>query len=166
MSVDSGKLPLENKTAVIAGGLGALASAAGRALLAQGCKTIALLYAPFEADKTHSFLSEEYPEERRARITLYECDITSESSVEAALEKITVDLGCCQILLNCAGVVDLCPLEETSLQLFEKHLKVNLVGPFLVSKAFAKRLIAKNEKGTIVSIASQAAHVALPEHGA
>lgn len=68
------------------------------------------------------------------------------------------------------------PLEDTSAEDTIKHLNNNILGPLLISQAFAKlyfRLSAaeieaggKAPPGRIVSISSQAAHVALAKHGA
>ena len=71
------------------------------------------------------------------------------------------------------------PLEETTLADALQNLHSNLLGPLLVSQAFA-RLYREHQThwqhsglasaaappGRIVSISSQAAHVALPNHGA
>ena len=65
------------------------------------------------------------------------------------------------------------PLEETPPEDSLKHYMVNLYGPTLCSQAFARTYIAAKEKhgerappGRIVTLASQAAHVALKNHGA
>lgn len=90
------------------------------------------------------------------------------------------------ILVNAAGYVTTAPFEDTLPEETQKHLNVNILGPMLVSQAFAKlywnqaaRLQdpAAEQKshsavacgpppGRIVSLSSQAAHVALPDHGA
>jgi NAD(P)-dependent dehydrogenase (short-subunit alcohol dehydrogenase family) len=164
--MDQQRYSLSGKTAVITGGLGALATAVATSLLEIGC-TVALLYPAFEAHLLPKIL-DTYADDCRPRISVYECDITSEASVEKAFDDVFRDGAgddVC-ILLNCAGIVKLYPLEQTPLDVFQKHLSVNLTGPFLASKAFANRLLAKKKTGRIVSIASQAAHVALPQHGA
>lgn len=66
------------------------------------------------------------------------------------------------------------PLEETSAEEALKNFLPNLLGPFITSNAFfklyqARKLKLESDKaprGRIVSIASQAAHVALDGHGA
>jgi NAD(P)-dependent dehydrogenase (short-subunit alcohol dehydrogenase family) len=164
--MDQQKYPLSGKTAVITGGLGALATAAATSLLELGC-AVALLYPAFEAHLLPKVI-DTYPAIYHPRIKSYECDITSETSVEKAFDDVFEHHadGNLYILLNCAGIVKLSPLEQTPLKLFEQHISVNLTGPFLASKAFANRLLAKEKPGRIVSLASQAAHVALPQHGA
>lgn len=60
------------------------------------------------------------------------------------------------------------PLSETSAEEASKNIIPNLLGPFIVSKAFHKLytgLDGQKPPGRIVSISSQAAHVALDGHG-
>ena len=112
-------------------------------------------------------------------MTTYECDITSESSVSSAFAKIEEELvsdTIPSILVNAAGYVSVQPLEETSAEEASKNIIPNLMGPFIVSNAFfrlyhsvitkAKERGASVPPGRIVSISSQAAHVALDGHGA
>lgn len=83
------------------------------------------------------------------------------------------------ILVNAAGYVTVQPLAETSAEEARKNIVPNLLGPLIVSQAFHKmytthrsaREFHINDKtvskppGRIVSISSQAAHVALDGHG-
>lgn len=73
------------------------------------------------------------------------------------------------ILVNAAGYVTVAPLTETSAEEATKNIVPNLLGPFIVSKAFHKLYTTHGGKGRppgrIVSISSQAAHVALDGHG-
>jgi NAD(P)-dependent dehydrogenase (short-subunit alcohol dehydrogenase family) len=79
------------------------------------------------------------------------------------------------ILINAAGYVSTSPLEETPPDEITKHLLVNVLGPTLCSQSFARLYLAASKErsssaplapGRIVSISSQAAHVALDKHGA
>lgn len=154
---------------------GGIGTATGKMLHAQGAK-IALLYAPFEAERVKPTISEVYGSD--AETKAYECDITSPSSVESAFASIAKDnIAFPSILVNTAGHVNLTPLEETPPEDSLKHYMINLYGPTLTSQSFARMYIAaaKQRKlqgatpapgGRIVSLASQAGHVALHLHGA
>lgn len=111
-------------------------------------------------------------------VSAIECDITSDDSVGTAFETIssisTSSGDFPSILVNAAGYVSVTPLENTSTDEALKNIIPNLIGPFIVSKAFfhlynsAKSRTVKASDvppGRIVSIASQAAHVALYGHG-
>lgn len=79
-------------------------------------------------------------------------------------------------LINTAGYVSLSDMEITPPEETLKHLTTNLFGPMLCSQAFARLYFAASKAaesspnppppGRIVSISSQAAHVALHRHGA
>ena len=151
---------------------GGIGSAVGLSFKQQGIK-LALLYAPFEADNVSAVLEQVYGAGPHFDISTYECDITDPSSVEAAFAAITQDnKGFPTILVNSAGYVNLSPLEETPPEDILRHYMINLYGPTLTGQAFARTYIAAKAKqpdgpgGRIVNLASQAAHVALNNHGA
>ena len=156
---------------------GGLGSETAKLLHAKGCH-LALLYAPFEASRRESVLSAAFGDPTPAEIRTYECDITSEASVSSAFEKIRGDLPMTNsypsILVNAAGYVSVQPIEETTAEEASKNIIPNLMGPFIVSNAFFQlysffppsEASDKKPPGRIVSISSQAAHVALPGHAA
>lgn len=161
----------------IAGGLG---SATAVILRAKGCR-VALLYAPFELARRRDALIEAYGNEQPEGVRTYEADITSASSVAMAFEYIATDAKIDgvwpSILINAAGYVSVQPLEKTSAEEASKNLTVNLLGPIIVSNAFFtlyQDFKARAREGgrtdippgRIVSISSQAAHLALDGHGA
>ena len=144
-------------------------------LRSQGAQ-LALLYAPFEASRKEEVLRATYGDDRKG-IATYECDITSETSVSDAFAKIGSSISkdaFPSILVNAAGYVSVAPLEESSADEAMKTLTANLLGPYIVSNAFAKLFWTHSEQskdvgqpgGRIISISSQAAHVALNGHGA
>ncbi|KAI1077945.1 NAD(P)-binding protein [Whalleya microplaca] len=173
-------MALTHRLAIIAGGLGGLGSAAGKVLRAQGAR-LALLYVPFEASRKQELLQKGYGEDATSEeLRTYECDITSPESVQSAFGSIASDLGAVSdvfpsILINAAGYVSLSNMEDTPPEETMKHLNINVLGPMLVSQAFARLYFAAVEAavpasvpppGRIVSISSQAAHVSLWRHGA
>ena len=122
-----------------------------------------------------STISEVYGSETAAQA--YPCDITSPDSVKSAFAAIAKDdIAFPSILVNTAGYVNLTPLEETPPEDSLRHYMINLYGPTLTSQNFARMYMAaakqRKEQGTavpggrIVSLASQAAFVALHAHGA
>ncbi|KAK9571715.1 hypothetical protein V6Z88_000092 [Aspergillus fumigatus] len=165
--------------------IGGLGSSIGKKLREQGAH-LAILYAPFEAARREELLESGYGGGSDA-IRTYECDITAPSSVESAfhaLEREMIrassstqsDVVFPSILINTAGYVSLSDMEMTPPEETMKHLTTNIFGPMLCSQAFARLYFAASKTaeasanpsppGRIVNIASQAAHVALPRHGA
>lgn len=123
-----------------------------------------------------STLQQVFDSDTPIRVKSYECDITSKDSVDQAFAAIRDDdVDVPRILINAAGVVNLHPLEDFPADDIVRHYLVNLYGPTLTGQAFAKAFFAASQKaeqnnkpipgGRIVNIASQAAHVALHNHG-
>jgi 3-oxoacyl-[acyl-carrier protein] reductase len=85
-----------------------------------------------------------------------EIDISNEQSVESALAKVLKQFGRIDILVNNAGVntakhrvnIDEFPLEE-----WERIVKIDLTGTFLVSRATVRAMM-KQKQGRIINIAS------------
>ncbi|KAH1512670.1 hypothetical protein KXX29_002535 [Aspergillus fumigatus] len=178
-------MALARRLAILPGGLGGLGSSIGKKLREQGAH-LAILYAPFEAARREELLESGYGGGSDA-IRTYECDITAPSSVESAfhaLEREMIrassstqsDVVFPSILINTAGYVSLSDMEMTPPEETMQHLTTNIFGPMLCSQAFARLYFAASKTaeasanpsppGRIVNIASQAAHVALPRHGA
>jgi NAD(P)-dependent dehydrogenase (short-subunit alcohol dehydrogenase family) len=89
-----------------------------------------------------------------------ELDITSEESVEEFFETIREYTSKLHLIVNNAGICEMSPLSETTLEQFESHLATNTVGPFLLFKHIESFLI-KNETH-IISILSTAAQYGYP----
>ena len=144
----------------------------GKLLRSQGAR-LALLYAPFEESKVQPTISKVFGSNNTDDIRPYACDVTSDTSVKEAFAAIAKDdVAFPSILLNAAGYVNLQPLEEFDAADILRHYMINLHGPTLTGNAFANAYIAASKRrggqvpgGRIVNIASQAAHVALQNHG-
>jgi NAD(P)-dependent dehydrogenase (short-subunit alcohol dehydrogenase family) len=72
-------------------------------------------------------------------------------------------LGRIDILVNNAGIGPLAKAEDTSAELWDATMAVNLRGPFLYAREVGKQMI-KQGRGRIINLASQAALVALDRH--
>lgn len=80
------------------------------------------------------------------------CDVTDPSAVASAVKAAVVQLGGLDVCVNVAGVNYFSKFEDLSLELLEKHLSVNLVGPMLVTQAALPHL--KASRGNVVTVAS------------
>ncbi len=89
-----------------------------------------------------------------------ELDITSEDSVEEFIETIREFTPHLHLIINNAGICEMGPISDVTLEQFEVHLATNTVGPFLLFRHIESFLI-KNETH-IISILSTAAHYGYP----
>ena len=68
------------------------------------------------------------------------------------------------LLVNCAGVVELESFLETSVQTFDHLMAVNTRAPMLVAQVVARDLIGRGVPGAIVNVSSLAAAVGTRDH--
>lgn len=90
-------------------------------------------------------------------------DVTSRSSVQEAVDAVLSRTGVVDVLINSAGVARLAPADRIGGDDWDSTLAVNLTGSFLMSQAVGRSMLERG-RGKIISLASQAATVALPEH--
>ncbi len=83
----------------------------------------------------------------------YVFDVTDDGAVKSAISKIEAEVGPIDILVNNAGIIKRTPIVEMETPDFEQVIKVDLVGPFIVSKYVAKGMI-KRGGGKIINICS------------
>jgi NAD(P)-dependent dehydrogenase (short-subunit alcohol dehydrogenase family) len=93
------------------------------------------------------------------------CDVTRAEDVAAALALARRAFGRLDLVINCAGILRVAPLEATSEKEWDEVLAVNLTGAFLLTRA-ALRALREGGGGAIVHIASRAALRAKEGHGA
>lgn len=93
------------------------------------------------------------------------CDVTNEHSVIDAVGAVHAQFGRIDVLVNCAGIGLMHPAEDLSVDAWDLTMAVNLRGAFLVSQQVGRTMLAQGS-GTVISIASQAATVALHGHAA
>lgn len=81
----------------------------------------------------------------------YAVDVTSESSVRALADALVATHGRVDIVLNAAGVMLRKEVAETTLEEFERVLRVNLTGTWLVGREFGPRM-ADAGTGRIINV--------------
>ena len=87
-------------------------------------------------------------------------DVTDESSCAALVEAVTAALGGIEVLFNNAGIAGVGTVEETSLELWERVMAVNVRGVFLVAKAVLPVMVAARS-GSIINMSSTIAEIGL-----
>ena len=63
-----------------------------------------------------------------------ECDVSDEAAVDAAFGQVEGELGTTSVLVLNAGILPVVPFEQTSLELWERTLAINLTGAFLAAR--------------------------------
>jgi 3-oxoacyl-[acyl-carrier protein] reductase len=93
-------------------------------------------------------------------------DLGDHEAVASTMKRLVDDLGGPpDVVVNAAGVFDLAPFAETSVEVFDKELSANLRGPFLVIRALLPAMLAR-KSGTVVTIGSVSGHRAFAGNAA
>ena len=83
----------------------------------------------------------------------YVCDVTKEDDVKALVDTIHSEVGQIDILVNNAGIIKRIPMTQMSAQDFRQVVDIDLVGPFIVSKAVIPSMVERGH-GKIINICS------------
>lgn len=157
---------LDGRLAILTGGSGGMSSVISRALLAQGAD-VALIDVNLERTKqaaqevvawgetTMKSNPSSYPTGKLGVVSAWSCNIGDAVSVDetfAAINEHHQKIS--DLLINTAGYCENFPAEEYPAANAESLMKVNGLGSFYVSQAFAKPLIHNNLKGSIILIGS------------
>lgn len=82
-------------------------------------------------------------------------DVTDAASIEAAVGRASAEAGPVDILVNNAGIAESAPFARTTVDLWERHLRVNVTGPYLMTRAVLGAMVQRGW-GRVVNIASLA----------
>jgi NAD(P)-dependent dehydrogenase (short-subunit alcohol dehydrogenase family) len=109
---------LQDRVAVVTGGGRGIGLAICRLLVANSARVAALDLTP--------------PDE--PGVLGVEADVSDEAAVNAAFDEVEARLGPVTVLVLNAGILPLVPLEETSTELWERTLAINLTGAFFAAR--------------------------------
>lgn len=84
-------------------------------------------------------------------------DVSDAAAVDAAFTALEAEVGPAAILVNCAGIDEIAPIEDVSLDLWNRMLAVHLTGTFLACKRALPAMRAA-KWGRIINLSSQLAH--------
>lgn len=83
------------------------------------------------------------------------CDVTSEPAVQAALRQVVLEYGGLDVLVNNAGIAGGAPIEETTLEMWQKNIDILATGYFLMAREAYKVMRAQGVGGSMVFVASK-----------
>jgi len=94
------------------------------------------------------------------RAAAFPVDVTSPVSTEALATDVVARFGRIDVLFNNAGIAGVGVLHETSVELWDRVMAVNVRGVFLVARAVLPTMIAAG-RGSIINMSSTIAEIGL-----
>jgi rhamnulose-1-phosphate aldolase/alcohol dehydrogenase len=144
--------PLSGRVALVTGGAGGIGSAVAARLLADGaCVMLADIDAAALVDTVETF-AKRFGKDNVAGVTM---DVTSEAAVTEAVNQSVLAYGGVDILVNNAGISSAAPVEDTSLELWNKNMSILGTGYFLVAREAYRLMQRQRLGGSMVFIGSK-----------
>lgn len=142
---------LQDKHALLTGAGGGIGLAVAQAYLEQGALCTVVDIAPTAPAALAPLLAV-----HAGRLQYISADITQSAQIEAMIAAAEKGFGVPQVLFNNAAVFDLAPLLESDETMYERLFAVNVKGLFFVMQKVLARMVAKDVRGSVINMASQA----------
>lgn len=143
---------LAGRVALVTGGAGGIGQAVARQLLAEGA---CVMLTDIDAEALDGAKQNLLKASGRDSIDVVRADITSEAEVEAILRSTVLRFGGVDILVSNAGIASAAPLEDTSLEIWQRNQSILVTGYFLVSRATFRLMKTQKTGGAMVFVASK-----------
>ena len=150
---------LAGRIALVTGGAGGIGSATASRLLEEGA---CVVLADIDQDLLNASSTKLIELHGADRVRTVNMDVTDEPQVLSAFEEGLVHYGGVDILVSNAGIASSAPIEETSLELWNKNMDILSTGYFLVARQAFRLFDVQSLGGTVVFIASKNALAASP----
>ena len=95
----------------------------------------------------------------------YAGNIVDEDTVHEFVKEVFARYGRADVLVNNAGISLISPAEQTSVSDYRRVLDINLVAPFLLAKAFGRKMLEAGS-GSIVNVSSVAGMLGIADRAA
>lgn len=142
---------LDGKVAIITGGGSGIGKGIAKAFADEGCSVV---IAARNADRLGAAAAELSAD--GGSVISIPTDVTSEEQMISLFAKTMAQFGKVDVLVNNSGAFDGGPVEELTMEQWQKVIDVNVTGPFLGSRE-AFKIMKKQGGGRIINIGSIAA---------
>ncbi|MET9127811.1 SDR family oxidoreductase [Streptomyces sp. NPDC004528] len=143
---------LEDRVVLVNGGSQGVGAGVVRAAVREGA-TVA-----FTARREE--LGERFAAETGA--TFVRADLADPAQARAGVERVVAAHGRLDCLVNAAGLTSRGTLLDTTPELFDAHVAVNLRAPFFAMQAAVRHLVDRGAPGTVVNVITSSSHGGQP----
>jgi NAD(P)-dependent dehydrogenase (short-subunit alcohol dehydrogenase family) len=141
-----------DRVALVTGAASGLGRATALAFAAEGASVMAL-----DIDEAGLQSTAEQADRLGAKLAWEHCDISDRRACDRVVAHTVSAFGGLDVLANVAGIARFCHARGVSVEEWNRHLGVNLSGPFFLYQAALPHLLER--RGNIVNVASAAAFV-------
>lgn len=143
---------LAGRIAVVTGGAGGIGQAVAKQLLSEGACVLLTDIDGGALEEAKSALAKVAGKDNVATIT---GNITSEEQVEAVFTESALRFGGVDLLISNAGIASSAPLEDTTLEVWDRNQDILVKGYFLASRAAFRMMKTQKLGGSMVFVASK-----------
>ena len=147
---------LDGKVAIVTGASKGIGAEISRALAAEGASVVVNYASSREgADRVVADITA-----AGGKAVAVGGDVSNSADVTALFDAAQQAYGRLDILVNNAGVYEFKPLEDITEDHFERHFRINVLGPILTTQAAAKRF--PDSGGVVINVSSVVAFSPVP----
>ena len=147
---------LRSKTVLVTGGSRGLGLLMARTLIEEKARVVICARDWAELERARAELTA-----RGGQVLAVPCDVASKEQVEQMVRTVGERFGSINVLINNAGVIQVGPMEEMTLQDYEEAMKINFWGALYTTLAVLPGMRERRE-GRIVNITSFGGKIAVP----
>jgi NAD(P)-dependent dehydrogenase (short-subunit alcohol dehydrogenase family) len=144
---------LDNKVVLVSGGSQGVGAAVARAAAREGAS---VLFTGRRAEPGEALAAELIA--MGVQAAFVKTDVTDVAQAKASVAATVTRFGRVDCLVNSAGLTSRGSLQDTTPELFDAHISVNLRGPFFLMQGAVADMLSRQAPGTIVNIISTSAH--------
>ncbi len=141
-------MQLTGKITLVTGAGAGLGRAVVLRYAAEGARVVAVSIYQHELDEVR-----EAAGEHAERITAVQSDVGDAEAVDAVAALVMERFGRLDVLVNNAGIIIIKPIEEMTVEEWDRVMRTNLRGPFLYCRAFVPAMKAQRD-GVILNMSS------------
>ena len=150
------ELNLFGKTAIVTGGSRGLGAAVCARFARDGANVLLTYVA--SRDKAES-LAAGLAAQYGVHVEAFRADVSIEADIVALFAHAKEHFGLIDVLINNAGICPMMPIKDTSYELWNQVMAVNMGGVFLCCREMIRQAIAAGKPASIVNIASATAYL-------
>ena len=154
---------LARRIALITGGAGGIGAATAERYLAEGA---CVVLADINADALSGVCDRLVQRHGSDVVRTVTMNVTDEDAVARAFADATVEFGGVDILVSNAGIASSAPVEDTTLELWNRNMDILSTGYFLVSREAFRLMRVQEMGGAVVFVASKNGLAASPNASA